>query len=316
RAFPRAECCFIEEAGKVVQTGSEIGRRCEKTDIPAKQFSRHSAGSPSFPASGMTVETHGKPIMKTRIVLFAICLLIGTIFLRAQGPQPVTAGGFTVLGKPPGKVQSQDMGAFPKGSWQDGDQLWWTVAKPGDKLTLVIPVKEEGTYQVSIILTKARDYAIIQLSLDGMKAGKPIDLYDPEVVPTEPISLGTHKLTKGNHSLGVEIVGANAKAVKAYMVGIDYLVFRPSDPKASTFTYPKSLYPYVSLAPEAAAKAMRLPKGFSVQVAAAEPDVKQPIAMAFDDRGRLWVAEAYEYPIRAKEGKGRDRILIFEDTKG
>ncbi|HMF15915.1 MAG TPA: PVC-type heme-binding CxxCH protein, partial [Gemmataceae bacterium] len=233
-----------------------------------------------------------------------------------QAQQPLTAGGFTVLGKPPGKVQSQDMGAFPKGSWQDGDQLWWTGAKPGDKLTLVIPIKEEGTYQVSIILTRARDYGIVQLSLDGVKAGKPIDLYNPDVIPTGPIPLGTHKLAKGNHSLGVEIVGANAKADKAYMVGIDYLVFRPTEPKASTFTYPKSLYPYVSLAPEAAAKAMRLPKGFSVQVAAAEPDVKQPIAMAFDDRGRLWVAEAYEYPIRAKGDKGRDRILIFEDTKG
>ena len=34
--------------------------------------------------------------------------------------------------------------------------------------------------------------------------------------------------------------------------------------------------------------------------------------MAIDDRGRLWVAEAYTYPIRAAEGKGRDRILIFE----
>jgi putative membrane-bound dehydrogenase-like protein len=254
--------------------------------------------------------------MKTILTLVA-CLVFGLwLSVGTLAQQPIVAAGFTVLGKPPGKVQSQDMGAFPKGSWQDGDQLWWTGAKPGDKLTLVIPIKEEGTFQVSVILTKARDYAIVQMSLDGMKTGKPIDLYDPEVVPTEPISLGTHKLAKGNHSLGVEIVGANAKAVKAYMVGIDYLVFRPTDPKASTFTYPKSLYPYVSLAPEAAAKAMRLPKGFSVQVAAAEPDVKQPIAMAFDDRGRLWVAEAYEYPIRAKGDKGRDRILIFEDTKG
>jgi putative membrane-bound dehydrogenase-like protein len=42
----------------------------------------------------------------------------------------------------------------------------------------------------------------------------------------------------------------------------------------------------------------------------------QPIAMALDDRGRVWVAEAYEYPIRAKGDKGRDRILIFEDTDG
>ena len=39
-----------------------------------------------------------------------------------------------------------------------------------------------------------------------------------------------------------------------------------------------------------------MPPGFSVQVAAAEPDVQQPIAMAIDDRGRLWIAEAYAYP--------------------
>ena len=61
---------------------------------------------------------------------------------------------------------------------------------------------------------------------------------------------------------------------------------------------------------------MKLPDGFSAKVFAAEPDVKQPIAMALDDRGRLWVAEAYTYPRRAPEGQGRDRILIFEDTDG
>src|SRR5260370_15195360 len=184
--------------------------------------------------------------MKTMIVRSVICFLFAEgISLHAQGAQPLTACGFTILGKPPGKVQAQDMGAFPGGSWQDGDQLWWTGAKPGDKLTLVIPIKEEGTYQVSIILTRAPDYAIVQLSLDGMKTGKPIDLYDPKVLPTGPIGLATHKLTKGNHSLGGGIVGANGQAAKAYMVGIDYLVFRPTDPKASTFTYPKLLYPYV-----------------------------------------------------------------------
>ncbi len=53
-----------------------------------------------------------------------------------------------------------------------------------------------------------------------------------------------------------------------------------------------------------AAKAMKLPPGFSVVVAANEPEITQPIAMALDDRGRLWVAEAYEYPIRAEGDKG------------
>lgn len=62
-----------------------------------------------------------------------------------------------------------------------------------------------------------------------------------------------------------------------------------------------------------AAEVMTVPEGFSVSLIAAEPDVQQPIAMTIDDRGRLWVAESYAYPSRQPEGKGKDRILIFED---
>jgi putative membrane-bound dehydrogenase-like protein len=67
-------------------------------------------------------------------------------------------------------------------------------------------------------------------------------------------------------------------------------------------------------AAEAAAK-MTLPPGFKAQVFAAEPDVQNPIAMTWDGRGRLWVAENYTYaeaPRKFDMGL-RDRILIFED---
>ncbi|HSU56026.1 MAG TPA: PVC-type heme-binding CxxCH protein, partial [Candidatus Dormibacteraeota bacterium] len=73
---------------------------------------------------------------------------------------------------------------------------------------------------------------------------------------------------------------------------------------------------FAGLSPEDAAKEMTLPPGFTATLFAGEPDVKQPIAFAIDDRGRLWVAEAYTYPIRATEGQGKDRILVFEDTNG
>ena len=49
------------------------------------------------------------------------------------------------------------------------------------------------------------------------------------------------------------------------------------------------------MAAEEAARTMRLPPGFKCQVFAAEPDVQQPIAMAWDARGRLWIAECYTY---------------------
>ena len=66
--------------------------------------------------------------------------------------------------------------------------------------------------------------------------------------------------------------------------------------------------------PLEAAKTMQVPKGFNVALFAGEPDIKQPIAFCIDDRGRLWVAEANNYPDK-KAGK-KDRIIILEDTDG
>ncbi|MEO6787508.1 MAG: PVC-type heme-binding CxxCH protein, partial [Chthoniobacteraceae bacterium] len=70
-------------------------------------------------------------------------------------------------------------------------------------------------------------------------------------------------------------------------------------------------------AAEAAAK-FQVPPGFKVSVFASEPDVQNPIAMSWDARGRLWVAENYTYAERPKrfELGLRDRVLIFEDKNG
>ncbi len=66
-----------------------------------------------------------------------------------------------------------------------------------------------------------------------------------------------------------------------------------------------------------AAQRMTVPPGFHVQLFAGEPDLRQPIAFTFDDRGRLWVAECYSYPVWLTPGEPKkDRVLIFEDTDG
>ncbi|HEY5310995.1 MAG TPA: PVC-type heme-binding CxxCH protein [Pirellulales bacterium] len=67
-----------------------------------------------------------------------------------------------------------------------------------------------------------------------------------------------------------------------------------------------------------AAAGMRVPPGFHVDVFAAEPDVQNPISMAWDRRGRLWIAENYTYAERPKrfETALRDRIIILADTNG
>ncbi len=69
------------------------------------------------------------------------------------------------------------------------------------------------------------------------------------------------------------------------------------------------------LSPAEAMKKMEVPKGFHVELVAAEPDLLNPVAMAFDERGRIWVTESFEYP-RHEPGPGKDRIKILEDTDG
>lgn len=67
---------------------------------------------------------------------------------------------------------------------------------------------------------------------------------------------------------------------------------------------------------QALVRDMKLQPGFAAELIAAEPDVHQPIAFAIDPRGRLWVAEAYSYPLKRPDGEGTDRITIFEDSNG
>ncbi len=72
------------------------------------------------------------------------------------------------------------------------------------------------------------------------------------------------------------------------------------------------------LSAEKAAASFRTPPGFHVSVFAAEPDVMNPIAMTWDSRGRIWVAENYTYSERAVrfDLNLRDRVLILEDSDG
>lgn len=69
---------------------------------------------------------------------------------------------------------------------------------------------------------------------------------------------------------------------------------------------------------EEVARTMELPPGFKCQVFAAEPDVQQPIAMAWDRKARLWVAENYTYAENPRRWDTalQDRLIILEDKDG
>ena len=64
---------------------------------------------------------------------------------------------------------------------------------------------------------------------------------------------------------------------------------------------------------ELAAASMQLPAGLTAKAFAAEPDIQNPIAMSWDARGRLWVAENYTYAERKQRFQLdlRDRIVFL-----
>ena len=72
------------------------------------------------------------------------------------------------------------------------------------------------------------------------------------------------------------------------------------------------------LSPEESAKLIQVPPGFDLELFASEPDIINPIAMEWDEKGRLWVIETVDYPntVRDQDGVGDDRIKVCEDTDG
>jgi putative heme-binding domain-containing protein len=93
-------------------------------------------------------------------------------------------------------------------------------------------------------------------------------------------------------------------------------------PRSAEKPAPKAVIPHGQdrlpgppLSPAEAVKKMTVPAGFQVEVVAAEPAIVNPVAMTFDERGRIWITESLEYP-RHSAGPGRDRIKVLEDTRG
>ncbi len=76
----------------------------------------------------------------------------------------------------------------------------------------------------------------------------------------------------------------------------------------------KDLPRFPAVDPKDSVKSIQVKKGFRVELVAAEPLVKDPIAISFDENGRMFVVEMGDYSERRDEHLGRIRLL--EDTNG
>jgi hypothetical protein len=107
--------------------------------------------------------------------------------------------------------------------WSGNAQLWFQASKAGDKMVLTINVPTAGTYDLSAVMTKARDYGIVSLVVDKIQLGQPFDGYNFPNVTVATVDYGSVPLSAGAHQLTFTLVGKNTSSIN-YLVGIDYLL--------------------------------------------------------------------------------------------
>ncbi len=104
---------------------------------------------------------------------------------------------------------------------------------------------------------------------------------------------------------------------EAFLAGRAQLQYEPHPEVANYEKRPAPLPYQHPLAAKDSADYVQAPADCRLELFAAEPDITKPLAMAWDERGRLWLAESVDYPnVVEPDHRGRDVIRICEDTNG
>ena len=89
--------------------------------------------------------------------------------------------------------------------------------------------------------------------------------------------------------------------------------------KKDSLAIRKSIQEEPALDPQESIRKMHVENGFEVKLVAAEPLIAAPVAISFDEKGRLWVVQMTDFMPDA-EGTGEDKptgkIVILTDTNG
>jgi putative membrane-bound dehydrogenase-like protein len=207
-------------------------------------------------------------------------------------------------------MKSQHVGEYWIGTYESGgDTPQGTLLSPRFKVThpwASFRVAGGSTEATCVEILRGRDKQLVaRVSGDDTETLKPV------VVDLSPVL---------NEEIVIRLVDQSSGAWGH--LNFDHFRFhakRPAFPnqRNQNAAFSKDAYKHNGLPPEEAAKEMTVPDGFKVSVFAAEPDVHQPIAMALDERGRIWIAENYDYPTwKPPEQGGKCRIVVYEDENG
>ena len=119
------------------------------------------------------------------------------------------------------------MSGFGPKRWSNDQQLFGAAVN-GGHFTLGFDVPITSNYRLDLFFTKAPDFGIVEIDLDGKPLGKRFDGFNREVVPAGRVSLGNVNLTEGAHELRFTVLDKNRDSSN-YFLGIDCLELKPVD---------------------------------------------------------------------------------------
>ena len=144
-------------------------------------------------------------------------------------PGAIEVEGLEVSGSSPGlEAERQELG----GRWSGEAQLWVRARAIGDYIELRVPVPEPGRRRIVVWPTRSWDYGQIAFSVDGARAGEPVDSFnaeDPQVVgQAQPVELGEFDLSADGFTLRVEVVGSHPDSRPPHhYFGLDCITLAP-----------------------------------------------------------------------------------------
>lgn len=107
-------------------------------------------------------------------------------------------------------------------NWSENMQVFWSDAKPADKLTLSFYADKASIQNVSAQFSLAKDYGIFRVYINGKPTNNIINLFNDSFT-TRLISLGKFPLIKGENKLVFEVTGTSPDPKKAFL-GFDFLL--------------------------------------------------------------------------------------------
>jgi hypothetical protein len=160
----------------------------------------------------------------------ALAKAYGAPILPFRVPGAIEGESMKILASSPDfSFTPQDMTPFLVGRWSGDSQLFARGIKAQAWAELELPAPADGKYHVVAYLTGSWDYGIIQIHVNGVALGKPIDGFHADrVVGAEAVDLGEADLKKCANTLRVEVIGSNPSSQPPHFSwGLDCVALQP-----------------------------------------------------------------------------------------